>query len=148
METLEAAERAIFETKVNGVDRCYDPWTVYSTLYFANDIVGLHERSNSDALENAERLAAQDEFLSVIRQAFDVKSIEEAGKDGLTKEECADLFEQFIVFLEDFKKKQPTLLSKLVLTDYSGLVEKLQQELDSSLQSSESESSTINPTNT
>ena len=104
MTTLEAAERAIFETKVNGEDRCYDPWTVYSTLYFANDIVGLHERSNSDALENAERLAAQDEFLSVIRQAFDVKSIEEAGKDGLTKEECAGLFEQFIEFLEDFKK--------------------------------------------
>lgn len=148
MTTLEVAERAIFETKVNGVDRCYDPWTVYSILYFANDVVGLHEKSNSDALENAERLAAQDEFLSVIRQAFGLKSIEEAGREGVTKEECAELFEEFIMFLEDFKKKQPGLLSKLVLTDYSGLVEKLQQELDSSSQSSESESSTTSPTPT
>lgn len=146
--TLEEIEQIVFEYKLNGETKYADPWRVFSHLYLSNDIAEVYGRFQSQSLEMPERIKAQEEFLSLVRDAFGLKPVEEAGPNGVASDKVVELFETFIDFLEDVKKKQPGWLNRLVPTDYSGLIKRLQSELDSSSQSSESESSTTNPTST
>jgi hypothetical protein len=105
-------ERLIFRYGDGEREVCADPLEIQAALA-SSPVEGFDLETDCKAMEvtfpefQKQAQAALDRLIQAIRIAFKLKPFEQIGKKqiGLTRGECMTVFVQFVLFMDDLKKK-------------------------------------------